>query len=94
MRAFDDTNWEQAEDMTSDERLSQIAELENQISLENVIARLNTGEASQEERNHYGKLFERIVLLKTKNLAENLKQIQSEVESLHKKQPNEQRDVL
>jgi hypothetical protein len=90
----DEEKWEPADQLGLTERLLQIEELENQISSENAIIRLNSGDVTQGERNHYGRIFQRIVALKERNIAEKLQAIQREFESLKIENKNNKRESM
>ena len=60
----------------------EIADLEADIEAHNVIARLNSGDISQAERDQWGQVFQRIVKLKAQILAAELAQIEEETTAL------------
>jgi len=64
--------WRPVASLDSTERNAEIAELEARVVRENAIHRLNVGEVSDADRKEYGRVFARIVELKSIALKEDI----------------------
>jgi hypothetical protein len=75
-------DWRAVESLDASERQAEIADLEERIEREDAIHRLNVGEVSEADRKEYGRVFARIVELKSVALKEELGDLTAKARAL------------
>jgi len=81
-----ESEWRLVASLDVSEREAEIAELEARVVRENAIHRLNVGEVSDVDRKEYGRIFARIVELKSVALKEEISDLTAKahaIESAH-----------